>query len=109
MTTTRQPTKEESEARLEELELEYALAREGLQKAKLTITTFMLGAPLLIIWLSVFKSTLLTGTQITIIIVALIFAYVIYFAFVFGRVAKLKAEVSEKKKVLEMTAGEKVR
>ncbi len=51
----------------------------------------------------------LSGTHLTIIFVVMIFAFIIYFAYVFGRAAIIKAEMNDTKHKLEISAGEDVR
>lgn len=110
---SKKPRITELEIRLRELEKEYELATMGLSGGLKTVNSAILGvvattaaailAPVVagVIWLS--------GTQLVIMIGILASSFVIYFALVFGRAARIKAEISETRKLLEIEAGKKVR
>ncbi|HLF82604.1 MAG TPA: hypothetical protein VI837_00350 [Blastocatellia bacterium] len=51
----------------------------------------------------------LSGTHIVIIFGILAASVVIYFSFVFGRAARLRAEITKTKKLIEVVSGDKVR
>jgi hypothetical protein len=99
--------------RMKELELEYALARRGLGKGiGTTIAAILSGLFTLLasaIVLVFTDKTLLTGNQIVLTFGILAIAIVLYFAFIFGRAAKIKAEIRKEKIRIEIGAGEKVR
>jgi hypothetical protein len=106
-------SKKELEIRLKELEHEYELARAGLAKGIWATGGAMLSgllslaiAVIALIWTG---KEFLTGTHLVIIFFILAAAIVIYFSFVFGRTSRIRAEISETKKMLEMSSGDKVR
>jgi uncharacterized membrane protein YqjE len=98
-----------------ELEKEYALCFEGLAKGKLGMllaflgTMGTMGGMLIAVWTASDKPFPITGTHLVLIVCILVFALVIYFSFVFGRAAVLRAEITKTKKMIELKAGEKVR
>jgi len=101
------------EERLRQLELEYELAREGLAKGRTaTIAVILSGLATLIIavvpliWRG---KEFLSGTHIVIIFSVLAIAVVVYFSFVFGRTARIRAEISETRKMLDVASGKSVR
>lgn len=112
MTIPPQSIPQHKSDRLRELELEYALATRGLNKgypatfiAMLsTITVFLTSAAL-----NAIGKALLTGNQIVFIIGIVAGSIIIYFAFVFGRAAKIKAQITKEKQELQIEAGKKVR
>ena len=106
-------TREDLEVRLEELRHEYDLAKTALVKGGfMTMGAFASGLATLGIGLYAFIQKgegFLSGNHFVFIFLILAFSLVIYFSFVFGRQAKLKAEISKTKKLLEMSSGESVR
>jgi hypothetical protein len=108
-------SKRELETRVRELENEYAytLSLAGLGKGM--ITTMMVivsGLLTLIAALIAFLWSgpgFLSGTHLVIIFGILAAAIVVYFSFVFGRVAKIRAEINETKKLIEVSSGDKAR
>jgi nitrate/nitrite transporter NarK len=106
-------SKKELELRLKELEHEYALARAGLTMGIWGAGGVMLSGLatmiLALIPIIVVGKMFLSGTHLVIIFFILAAAVVIFFSFVFGRTAKIRAEISETKKLLELSSGDKVR
>ena len=102
-------TRDDLNTELQRLEWEYDLAQRGLEKGRRTVLLLIIVGPLTLALLLLNRQTIISGIYVVVVSVVTIFALVIYFAFVFGRVAKLKAEYTEKKKSLEMTAGDRVR
>ena len=118
MATSERPksSNDELEARLEELEkleAEYwKLAMAGLGKGLIfSFGGFIMIIALVVIALLAIIRTgiaLLTGNHL-VAIIGILFAFLLlYFAFVFGRVAKIRAEISKTKKQIEVEAGESV-
>jgi len=99
--------------RLKELELEYTLADRGLGKgmhatyAAMASGGFTLLAAL--VAAVAFGVTVLTGGQLVTIFAILAIAIILFFALVFGRAAKVKAELSKEKQRLEVELGRTVR
>ncbi|MCP4454598.1 MAG: DUF2207 domain-containing protein [Planctomycetes bacterium] len=104
---------DELRLKLRELEEEYRLARYGLSKGLVSVLSVMIcfvvtmGMTIFGKWLS--GDGILSGTHLVIIAVVLAFSVVIYFAFVFGRRSRLKAEISKTKAKIDMVAGDKAR
>jgi hypothetical protein len=48
------------------------------------------------------------GTHLVLIAFILVGGLIIYFSFVFGRAAKVRAEISKTKKLIEMSSGDRV-
>ena len=113
MAKKEQKVKQELEAHLYALEREYDLAHDGLIKGKIfSLSAIASVLATMVIGLVAFLKQgngFLNGNHIVAIVGILAFALIIYFAFVFGRAAKLRAEISKTKKQLEMVAGDKVR
>ncbi len=99
--------------RLRELEMEYELATQGLIKGLPASIAAMLSGSLTILAAAVVLIMtgveLLSGSQLVVIIGILATAIIVYFAFVFGRAAKIKARIDKEKKEFEVEAGKKVR
>ena len=89
--------------------MEYDLAKMGLSKGRLMTLSLIVVGLISMMGVLFRPQSGVTGTHLVVIYAIIAFALVIYFAFVFGRVANLKAEITEKKKLLEMKAGDKVR
>src|SRR6185369_5156411 len=108
-------SKRELEIRVRELENEYAytLSLAGLGKGMITtIMAMVSGLLTLIAALIAFLWSgpgFLSGTHLVIIFGILAAAIIIYFSFVFGRAAKIRAEISETKKLIEVSSGDKAR
>jgi DNA-binding Lrp family transcriptional regulator len=103
----------ELKARLKELEREYELAREGLRSGFYkTAMAMVSGLVSLGVAAFVFVSRgpgFIDGWQLIVIFGIMAVALVIYYSFVFGRSAKLRAEISKTKKLIEVSSGENVR
>lgn len=106
-------TKRELELKLTELEKEYELARKGMFWGPImAILSLIAGLMCLGGALYAFlekRPGFLSGTHLVIFYLIMAFALIIYFSFVFGRRAKLKAQITKTKKLLEMSSGERVR
>jgi uncharacterized integral membrane protein len=50
----------------------------------------------------------LSGGNIVALILALIVGFLIFYAYVFGRAAKLRAEITQTKRTIELIAGDNV-
>ena len=108
------PNKDEQEARLQHLEREYALATLGLNKLSerglplviLGILGTVIAGIIPLIWVG---RTFLSGTHIVIIVGIVAASLMMYCAFVFGRAARIRAEISRTKKMLDIEAGDSVR
>ncbi len=109
----RKPSKAELEAHLRELEREYELARMGLARGFITALAGMLGVVVTtlaaLVPVLVLSREWISGLHLVAIIGILATALVIYFAFVFGRAARIQAEISQTKKRLDVEVGRKVR
>jgi hypothetical protein len=106
-------SKRELELHLAELKEEYSLARMGLAKGGLTVMTAIVGL-VCTLGVSLFAflkrgEGFINGNHYVALVLIVAFAAVIYFSFVFGRTAKLRAEISETRKLLEMSSGDSVR
>ena len=103
----------ELHARLKELEEEYRLAQAGLAKGMVGTLGAMvsglatLGAALVAFLVS--GPGFLSGTHLVIIFATLAAAVILYFSFVFGRTARLRAAITKTKKEIELSTGERVR
>jgi hypothetical protein len=93
--------------------MEYELATKGLTKglpatlaAMLSGLMTMLAAGVVLVMTG---KTLLSGNQLVMIFGILAVAIIIYFAFVFGRAARIKAQITREKHELQVEAGKKVR
>lgn len=99
--------------KLLELEMEYELAKRGLAEGIRATFAAMLSAGftfLALIIVTVMGITpLLTGHQLVIIFGILAVAVILYFALVFGRAAKIKAQISKEKKEVQVELGKRVR
>lgn len=99
--------------KLRELEMEYELATRGLTKGLPATFAAMLSGLMSLLATAVVLvmtgKTLLTGNQLVIIFGILATAIIIYFAFVFGRAARIKAQINKEKKELEVEVGRRVR
>ncbi|MCZ6688318.1 MAG: hypothetical protein O7H41_01820 [Planctomycetota bacterium] len=107
------PSKEELETRLETLQLQYDLAKAGLLRGVVPILAAILGilATVTMAFFSILlgREPLLSGFQTVSTVLILAAAIVVYDSFVFGRTVKVRAELSETKKLLELSSGEDVR
>lgn len=106
-------SKNELEIRLRELEKEYELATRGLNAEFAMMRLAMLLVVILLLFgglslIPVIKEWI-SGFQVVIIIVVSIVSVLAYFALVFGRAARIQAELSETKKPIEIEIGKKVR
>ena len=106
-------TKDELKLQLKKLEKEYELANGGIAVGHIKTGMAMLSG---ILTLSAALAAFLikgagfiSGTHLVIIFGLLIGGLVIYYSFVFGRSAKIKIEITETKKALEIMSGENVR
>lgn len=99
--------------KLRELEMEYELATKGLTKGLPATFAVMLSGLMTLLGVAVVLvltgETLLTGNQLVMIFGILATAVIIYFAFVFGRAARIKAQINKEKKEFEVAAGKMVR
>ncbi len=98
----------EKELRLKELELEYELAKSGL---KYGLIFFPIALVALIVGpLFKGKAGLISGDVIIWMVGFAVVGFVFYFSFVFRRITKIKANISEEKKQLEIEieAGENI-
>jgi len=107
------PIEIEKSENLIELELEHKLAYNGLIKGMKAASAAMLSGFFTLmasgVVLIVSNKELLTGIQLVLIFAILATAIIIYFAFVFGRAAKIKVEISKEKKKLEVDSGKTTR
>lgn len=101
-------TKKELEVQLAALKEEYRLASNGLIIGTI-LTLGVMASMVLTKFAPLVKEGLLSGTHLVLMVLICAFAVVIYFSFVFGRAAKLRAKITEKEKLLEMSSGDKVR
>jgi CheY-like chemotaxis protein len=110
---TRSERASELQLRLKQLEYEYELSRQGMAKGQLATILAITGAGLtvtLAFLSSMFgKREFLSGSNIVVIIVAMVLALLGFASLVFGRAARLRGLVSKTKKELEITLGERVR
>lgn len=101
------------ELKIRQLELEYDLANKGLAKGQTsTILVLLSGLTTLLassVVLVLTSIPLLTGQQLVFIFGILSFSIIIYFAFVFGRAAKIRIEIENEKKKFEIEAGGKAK
>jgi len=99
--------------RLRELELEYELARLGLRKsltgALLAASYGLMSLLALAVVLVMTGVQLFGGNQLVAIFGILALAVIIYFVIVFGRTARIQAEIGKEKQRLEVEIGKKVR
>ncbi|MCX5643536.1 MAG: hypothetical protein NTZ17_02450 [Phycisphaerae bacterium] len=106
-------SKEELELHLKGLEREYELARLGMIKGQGATRMGVAGALVTtVLSFTAFFLTgksLLTGTHLVIIVLIIAASLVIFSSFVFGRAARIRAEISKTKKSLEIVSGDKVR
>jgi len=109
----KQKTKEELELRLKVLEKEYELSNRGMEVGHAKTGMAMLSGLITLgaaLAAFLFKGEgFISGTHLVIIFSLLIGGLVIYYSFVFGRSAKIRMEISETKKALEIMSGENVR
>lgn len=103
----------ELEVELKRLEQEYELAKEGLRMSKRYVPMAMLsGLISLVLAFIAFITTdreFLTGNQLIVIFIILAVALLIYYSFVFGRMIKIKADISKTKQKIEIEAGKGTR
>ncbi len=113
MKESRPKSEDELRARLEELKLEYEVARLGLEKGGRAVNlAFVSGIITLAFGAITFITAgvaYLSGSQFIVIVLILALSLIIYFSFIFGRVARLRAEITKTKKSLEISSGDKVR
>ena len=96
-------SKNELKIRLKELEEEYRLARNGLIGGFIIILFSIVAVSGTIFVTSIeFK-----GQHVVMIVGILAAAIIVYFSFVFRRVAKIRLEISRTKAQLDMASGEK--
>ena len=99
--------------KLAELEAEYELAKVGLHKGIFAALVAIFAGLISFggaLYAFIEKGPgFMSGQELVILFGLMIFGLVIYFSFVFGRAAKLRLEISETKKSLEMSSGENVR
>lgn len=110
---TKTLSSDELKAKLDELRMEYDLARTGLTKGIFATGSAIVAGLISLgggLYAFVKKGPgFLSGIHLVFIFAIMAAALVIYFAFVFGRTARVRAEINETKKLLEISAGEKVR
>ena len=108
-----EPALSELHLKLETLEKEYELARMGMVKGLSAMIIAFIGVLLTVSMAFGLKfysdRELLSGTHIVIIILILAFGLIAFSSLVFGRAARLRAQISETKKEIELITGEKVR
>ena len=109
MPTAQNRSKEEIDAHLEELKMEYELARTGLLKGAFFSVLLIFGALFSFGVVTFGNQSVVSGNHLVLIYAIIAAGLIVYFAFVFGRVTKLKAEFTQKKKSIEVNAGDKVR
>jgi hypothetical protein len=113
MVDNRTMTEPELKARLEELRHDYDLSRTALIKGGyITYAAFASALATIGMGLYAFLQKgegFLNGSHFIAIFLILAASLIIYFSFVFGRQAKLRAEISRTKKLLEVSSGESVR
>lgn len=110
-------SQKELEIRLYQLEKEYELATRGLNLdfAAIRFMAVLIAAStltlLLIKGLSLIAAIKdwISGFQVAAIIIVTVLSILAYFALVFGRAAKIRAEISQTKKRIEIEVGKKVR
>jgi CheY-like chemotaxis protein len=99
--------------KLKELEHEYELARMGMAKGTTATITAVVGVLVTMSMAFGLKYSsdreLLSGTHIVIIILIVVFGLIAFSSLVFGRAARLRAQISETKKEIELITGDKVR
>lgn len=103
----------ELEVELKRLEQEYELAKEGLRMSKRYVPMDMLSGliSLVLVFIAFMTSDreFLTGNQLIVIFMILAVALLIYYSFVFGRMIKIKADISKTKQKIEIEAGKGTR
>jgi hypothetical protein len=96
----------ELEIQLRHLEEEYSLAKSGLRGGLITSTIAILGVIFSFSTASA-KMQILSGNNLVAIVGIVAAAIVIYFSFVFRRLAAVKLEISKTKIALEMGSSGK--
>lgn len=103
----------ELEVELKRLEHEYELAKKGLRMSKRYAPMAMIsGLVCLALAFIAFMTTnreFLTGNQLIVIFTILSMAILIYYSYIFGRIVKFKAKISETEKEIEIEVGKGVR
>ena len=106
-------TKSELELQLRQLENEYELAKDGISScgrlAPLAIVAFLMSLVIMLLGETLVKKTILSGSQFVTAVGIVVLGFVIFYSIVYGRVIKIRANISKKKKQLEIETGEKVR
>ena len=104
---------DQKQRRRSQLEHEYWLAQQGLDKViVLTIIVCLVAMATLGGALYAFVSRgegFLSGYQLVLIFLILVGALIVYLSFIFGRVATLKARISDTERDIELSVGEDVR
>ena len=95
----------ELEFKLRRLEEEYSLAKTGL-KGGLLSATFAIFAVVASLVLPTAKMQILSGNNIVAIVGIVAAAIIIYFSFVYKRIAAVKLKISKTKIALDMGSGE---
>lgn len=98
----------ELEIKLKHLEEEYGLAKSGLRGGLITSTIAIVGVIASFVVPSA-KMQILSGNNIVAIVGIVAAAIVIYFSFVYRRLAAVKFEISKTKIALEMGASGKAK
>ena len=109
--------REELERRRERLSQEYELARSGLATGRFSmgiglvsaIATMLVALASIPLARASHGQALFSGTELVVLFVVMIVAIVVYFAFVFGRVLRIRVELSDVERKISIEAGESTR
>ena len=100
--------KKELELKLRHLEEEYKFSKSGLRGGLITSSLAIVGV-ISTFFAAEFKMGLLTGNHIVAIVGIVACAIIIYFSFVYKRLASVKLEISKTKIALEMGSSGKAK